>query len=395
MSQTQATSAEGAKVIQLLDELVTKAIKARASDIHITPREARWEVRFRVDGVMVQRSPLPLLLGAQVASRIKVLARMDISDRLVPQDGVFTHLPEQGGPTTSLRCSTFPSLHGEKIVMRLLASRGVRTISKLGLDDTQAVNLRRFARVQGGLVVVTGPTGSGKTSTLYAVLRELDTRRRNVVTLEDPIEVELRDVVQGQLNRKRGFGFAHGLRAILRQDPDVIMVGEMRDAETARIAVQASLTGHLVLSTMHTNSMPDTITRLVDLGLEPYVVASALVGVVTQRLVRTICPECKVRETPAQLLSLLPEIGFEPPEGIAYFTGMGCSACMDTGFQGRTGLFEVVATDDELRRLIKASASAREIKGWLMQQGILTVRRQGLQKVSEGDTSLGEVLRLT
>ena len=161
MSQTQATSAEGAKVIQLLDELVTKAIKARASDIHITPREARWEVRFRVDGVMVQRSPLPLLLGAQVASRIKVLARMDISDRLVPQDGVFTHLPEQGGPTTSLRCSTFPSLHGEKIVMRLLASRGVRTISKLGLDDTQAVNLRRFARVQGGLVVVTGPTGSG------------------------------------------------------------------------------------------------------------------------------------------------------------------------------------------------------------------------------------------
>jgi len=395
MSQTQATSAEGAKVIQILDELVTKAIKARASDVHMTPREARWEVRFRIDGVMVDRSPLPLVLGAHVASRIKVLARMDISDRLVPQDGVFTHTPEGGGATTSLRCSTFPSLHGEKIVMRLLASRSVRTISKLGLEGTQAVDLKRFARVQGGLVVVTGPTGSGKTSTLYAMLRELDTRRRNVVTLEDPIEVELRDVVQGQLNRKRGFDFANGLRAILRQDPDVIMVGEMRDAETAKIAVQASLTGHLVLSTMHTNSMPDTITRLVDLGLEPYIVASALVGVVTQRLVRTICPECKVRETPAQLLKLLPEIGFAPDEGTTYFTGMGCTVCMDTGYQGRTGLFEVVPADDDLRRLIKGSASQREIKGWLGGRHIPTVRRQGLKKVADGITSLDEVLRLT
>ena len=344
---------------------------------------------------MVDRSPLPLVLGAHVVSRIKVLARMDISDRLIPQDGVFTHVPEGEGSRTALRCSTFPSLHGEKIVMRLLAARGVRNISKLGVEDSQAVELRGFVRKHGGLVVVTGPTGSGKTSTLYAMLRELDTRRRNVVTLEDPIEIELRDVVQGQLNRKRGFDFANGLRAILRQDPDVIMVGEMRDSETAKIGVQASLTGHLVLSTMHTNSMPDTITRLVDLGLEPYIVASALVGVVTQRLVRTICPECKVQETPVQLIQKLPGLGFLPPQGITYYTGMGCSACMDTGFQGRTGLFEVVGADDELRRLIKGNASQREIKGWLAGCGVPTVRRQGLRKVAEGITSIGEVLRLT
>lgn len=395
MSQTQATSAEGAKVIQILDELVTKAIKARASDVHMTPREARWEVRFRIDGVMVDRSPLPLVLGAHVASRIKVLARMDISDRLVPQDGVFTHTPEGGGATTSLRCSTFPSLHGEKIVMRLLASRSVRTISKLGLEGTQAVDLKRFARVQGGLVVVTGPTGSGKTSTLYAMLRELDTRRRNVVTLEDPIEVELRDVVQGQLNRKRGFDFANGLRAILRQDPDVIMVGEMRDPETAKIAIQASLTGHLVLSTMHTNSIPDTITRIIDIGLPPYVVAASLLGVVAQRLVRTICPHCKVRETPARLLQLMPNLGFQPDDGVQYMTGMGCAACLDTGYTGRRGIFEVASTDDDLRRLIKSDAGSREYKVWLGMRGIQTLRRQGMGAVKSGETSLDELLRLT
>lgn len=395
MSLSQASSAEGAKVIQVLDDLVNTAIRTRASDIHITPRESRWEIRFRVDGVMVARSPLPLVLGGQVVSRIKVLARMDISDRMVPQDGVFTHVPEDGGSRTALRCSTFPCLHGEKLVMRLLAVRDVRSIAKLGMAADQETNLCRFVRKQGGLVVVTGPTGSGKTSTLYAMLRELDTRSRNVVTLEDPVEVELRDVVQGQLNRKRGFGFANGLRAILRQDPDVIMVGEIRDAETARIGVQASLTGHLVLSTMHTNSMPDTITRLVDLGLEPYIVASALVGVITQRLVRTICLDCKVQETPARLIQQLPELGFTPPEGITYYAGIGCSACNDTGFRGRTGLFEVVGSDDELRRLIKSNASQRAIKSWLSDRSILTVRRQGIKKVEQGLTSISEVLRLT
>ena len=393
MSAT-ATTVEGAKVVQLLDELIAKAIRARASDIHVTPRDSRYEVRFRVDGVMVARSPMPLSLGHHVISRVKVLAKMDIADKLIPQDGVFAHEPEDG-TRVSLRCSTFPSFHGEKLVMRLLANRGLRPLSKLGVSAGQDQALRDFTRHHGGLLLVTGPTGSGKTSTLYALLRQLDTRRRNVVTLEDPIEVELRDVVQGQLNRKRGFDFANGLRAILRQDPDVILVGEMRDAETAKIAIQASLTGHLVLSTMHTNSIPDTIARLVDIGLPPYVVASALVGVVAQRLVRTICDTCKVRETPARLLQLMPTIGFQPEEGIQYMTGMGCAACLDTGYSGRTGVFEVVSTDDELRRLIKSDAGAREYKVWLGHQGIPTLRRQGMSLVKDGHTSLDELLRLT
>ncbi len=391
---TAGQTPDGAKVVQVLDDLIHKAIRARASDIHLTPRDVRFEVRYRVDGVMVDRSPLPLVLGNHVASRIKVLAKMDIADKLIPQDGVFTHEPDDGA-RVSLRCSTFPSFHGEKVVLRILANRGLRPVSKLGLSEAQAVELTRFGQKHGGLLLVTGPTGSGKTSTLYALIRQLDTRRRNVVTLEDPIELELRDVVQGQLNRKRGFDFANGLRAILRQDPDVIMVGEMRDAETAKIAVQASLTGHLVLSTMHTNSIPDTITRLLDIGLPPYVVAASLIGVVSQRLVRTICPTCKVRETPARLLQLLPAIGFQPNDGIQYMTGMGCPACLDTGFSGRKGIFEVAATDDDLRRLIKSNAAAREYKVWLGMRGIPTLRRQGMQAVQDGDTSLDELLRLT
>ena len=394
MSSPNPNVVEGAKVVQILDELIHKAMRARASDIHITPREGRYQVRFRVDGVMVDRSPLPLLVGHHVSSRIKVLAKMDIADKLIPQDGVFTHEVE-GGTRLSLRCSTFPSFHGEKVVMRLLANRGLRPLAKLGLSETQRLDLERFTKLHGGMLLVTGPTGSGKTSTLYALLRKIDTRRRNVVTLEDPIEVELRDVVQGQLNRKRGFDFANGLRSILRQDPDVIMVGEIRDPETAKNAVQASLTGHLVLSTMHTNSIPDTITRLLDIGLPPYVVAASLLGVVAQRLVRTICPECKVRETPARLLQLIPNIGFPPQEGIQYMTGMGCAACLDTGFTGRRGIFEVAATDDDLRRLIKSDAGSREYKVWLGMRGIATLRRQGMAAVQEGDTCLDELLRLT
>ena len=391
---SQPPSVDGLKVIQFLDEMIAKAVRARASDIHITPRSSRYEVRFRIDGVMVARSPMPLVLGHHVSSRIKVLAKMDIADKLVPQDGVFTHEPDTGA-RISLRCSTFPSVHGEKVVMRLLANRGIRPIPKLGVSETQGRTLRDFTKHHGGLLLVTGPTGSGKTSTLYALLRKIDTRRRNVVTLEDPIEVELRDVVQGQLNRKRGFDFANGLRAILRQDPDVIMVGEMRDAETAKIAVQASLTGHLVLSTMHTNSVPDTITRLLDIGLPPYVVAASLIGVVAQRLLRTICPECKVRETPARLLQLLPNVGFPPEDGVEYQTGMGCQSCMETGFSGRRGVFEVVPVDDDLRQLIKSRASTRDYKNWLATQSIPTLRRQGMQAVESGETSLDELLRLT
>ncbi len=391
---SQGPAIDGQKTIQVLDELVARAHLARASDIHITPRDARYEVRLRVDGVMVDRSPLPHALGAAICSRVKVLARMDISDKMIPQDGVFTHEPEDG-PRIAVRCSTFPSLHGEKVVMRLLATRNALPLGKLGMNEEQTAVLRRLMGAQGGLVVVTGPTGAGKTSTLYAMLRELDTRRRNVVTLEDPVEVELRDVVQGQLNRKRGFDFANGLRAILRQDPDVIMVGEMRDPETASIAMRASLTGHLVVSSMHTNSIPDTITRLVDLGLEPYIVANALLGIVSQRLVRLTCPNCKVRETPARLLPMLSEIGFEPDPEIQYMSGIGCTECLETGYHGRTGIYEVAKLDDELRRLIKTSAGSRDIRMWLASQRIPTLRRQGMHRIASGETGLDEVLRQT
>ncbi len=386
--------ASDARAVRLLDELIRRAADKRASDIHIEPRQGRYRVRLRVDGVMVDDQPWPTDLSRLVLNRIKVLARMDITERRLPQDGMFsTRLAL--GKVLSVRASSFPALHGEKLVLRLLLGGKLLGLGELGLDDSQVQSFRSMSRRLGGLVVVTGPTGAGKTSTLYAMLRELDTRRRTVVTLEDPIEIEMQGVTQGQINPKVGFDFARGLRSILRQDPDVILVGEMRDAETARIAVQASLTGHLVLSTLHTSSVPETVTRLIDMGLERYVVAGALLGVVAQRLVRRVCAACRGLVEPDRLARLRAEVGFALPDGAGMTQGAGCEACLQTGFSGRTGIFEVVEVDDGFREIIKADGGGPAVRRLLKDRGVPTLRRAGVPLLQQGQTSLEELLRMT
>ena len=378
----------------MLDELVKRAVDQRASDIHIEPRQGRYRLRMRVDGVMVDDQPWPTDLALLVVNRVKVLARMDISERRRPQDGMFTAHMAAARPV-SVRASSFPSMHGEKLVLRLLLGGRVMSLEQLGMAPDQVETVQRLSGRQGGLVVVTGPTGSGKTSTLYAMLRELETRRRNVVTLEDPIEIEMQGITQGQVNPKAGFTFAGGLRAILRQDPDVILVGEMRDQETARIATQASLTGHLVLSTLHTSSVPATVTRLLDMGMERYVVAGALAGIVAQRLVRRTCPECRQLVPGDRLAVARTRVGFPLPDGAGLTHGVGCASCLHTGFRGRTGLFEVVEVTDELRGIIKADGGGAAVRRHLAHQQVPTLRRAGVPLLRAGVTSLPELLRMT
>ena len=274
--------------VRVLDHLVARAVKTRASDVHVEPRREGLQVRFRIDGVMTPQGTLPAELAPILVSRVKVLARMDMTERRLPQDGQFSQVDERGA-VVHLRASTFPSLHGETLVLRVLQGHQLFPTTKIGLDDDQRRRLEALCHRTNGLVVVCGPTGSGKTSTLYAMLQIVDTARRSVITLEDPVEVDLPEVTQGQTNTRTGFTFAAGLRAILRQDPDVILVGEMRDGETAQIASQASLTGHLVLSTLHTSDVVETVVRLIDLGVEPWIVANSLLAIVAQRLVRVLC----------------------------------------------------------------------------------------------------------
>ncbi len=388
-SRSEAGSGE---IVRALDEVIRRAVKSRASDIHFEPKAERLRIRFRIDGVMVEQPYLPASASLPMISRIKVLGRMDIAVKRQPQDGTFK-VDLGRGKQVSLRASTFPCFDGEKAVLRLLEANAIIAMDKLGMGRGQTVALRRLVRTTGGLMLVTGPTGSGKTSTLYAVLSELDTARLNIVTLEDPIEVQLPEITQGQVNPRAGFTFADGLRAILRQDPDVILVGEMRDAETASIAVQASLTGHLVLSTMHTNSTIATIARLMDLGIEPYIVANALVGVVAQRLVRMVCPKC--HETYTLEKDVSDEVGFALPENASMVRAVGCDACMYTGFKGRRGIFEIVEIEERLQALIKRKAGADEYKKLLRDMTVPTLRRVGMRQALKGRTTASEVLRVT
>ena len=379
-------------VVRLLDELVNDAVRARASDIHLEPKEDRLRVRYRIDGVMSDRKAMNARISLPLISRIKVLAKMDIAEKRQPQDGTFKVEVTRAG-AVSLRASTFPCFEGEKMVMRILRAGDLLPLEKLGMGATQLRQIRELGNRTGGLMLVTGPTGSGKTSTLYAMLSQLDTDRLNIVTLEDPMEVQLPDITQGQVNRRAGFTFASGLRAILRQDPDVILVGEMRDPETAAIAVQASLTGHLVLSTLHTNSAIETITRMVDIGLEPYVVANALLAIVSQRLVRRVCSQCAQPYTLGRDVS--EEVGFHIPPDSRFFRAVGCDTCLRTGFRGRTGIFEVVEIDDRMRTMVKRKAETHEIKEALRERGIPTLRRVGFQAALQGKTTAAEVLRVT
>jgi general secretion pathway protein E len=380
---------QGAVIV--LDEIVRRAVRAHASDIHLEPKRDRMNVRFRVDGEMIEEQSVPLDISSEVVSRIKVLARMDIAERRVPQDGQLTLTPE--GNIVHLRASSFPASLGEKIVMRILSGQALIPFEKIGLDAVTQAIVRELVDRPQGFLVTSGPTGAGKTSTLYSFMRLIDTRRTNVMTLEDPIEVELPQITQGQTNVKAGFTFATGLRAILRQDPDVIMVGEIRDTETAGIALQASLTGHLVLSTLHTSDAVESAVRLVDLGVEPWIVANALTGILAQRLVRLVCKNCQELVPLEADLVEADEVVLE--KGTKVVKPKGCQACLRTGYKGRTGIFEVVMVDDDMRELIKNKASPREYRLLLKKRGIATLRRIGLMKVKEGLTTVEEVVRVT
>ncbi|AUX23515.1 hypothetical protein SOCEGT47_040420 [Sorangium cellulosum] len=389
-----SSSSEELDAVKVLNHLVRRAVSMGASDIHVEPKRDTLRVRYRVDGVMVPQGQIPLELAPSLASRVKVLARMDMTERRLPQDGQFS-LELHGHPLIHLRASTFPAIHGETLVLRVLLSHQLIPLDKLGLAKDDLPRVERLADRPSGLIAVCGPTGSGKTSTLYSLIKVMKTSELSIVTLEDPIEVEFADITQGQANPRQGFTFAAGLRAILRQDPDVIMVGEMRDPETAQIALQASLTGHLVLSTLHTSDAVDTVARLVDLGAESWIVANALLAVIAQRLVRRLCEECaETYELEGAVTSddgdrILIEKGTELKRAV------GCPTCHQTGYRGRLGLFEVLELDDDLRELIKGRAGKRAYREGARKAGLLPLREAGLLRVKEGVTTLDEVLRVT
>ena len=379
--------------VQVLDHMVRRAATMGASDIHIEPKRNGLKVRFRIDGVMVNQAVLPAEIGVPLTNRIKVLARVDSTERRLPQDGQLSlDLPES--PPIHLRASTFPALYGENVVLRLMFAHQLIAIERLGMELADVTRIKRLSKRPAGLILVAGPTGSGKTSTLYAIMRNIDTTELSVVTLEDPIEVELPEIVQGQTNNKQNFTFAAGLRAILRQDPDVILVGEMRDQETAHIALQASLTGHLVLSTLHTADAADTVTRLVDLGVESWIMANVLLAVIAQRLVRRICEHCV--ETYVLKESVVDDDGQTlVPQGTSLKRGIGCVRCHQTGYVGRTGIFEVLEIDDDLRDMLKTRASKRELRELAISRGLVPLRLAGLRRALAGVTTLEEVLRVT
>jgi len=378
--------------VQILDELVRHAVNLGASDIHLEPKLDRMQVRFRIDGAMLEHRGIAPDVAKEVTSRVKVLARMDISERRLPQDGQLAlelGLPER----THLRASTFPSSQGEKIVLRILLAQSVHAFERLGMSTEVQRRLKEIVTGPHGFVVTCGPTGSGKTSTLYALLQHIDTSLVNVITLEDPIEVEIDGITQGQANVRAGFTFAAGLRAILRQDPDVILGGEIRDAETAGIALQAALTGHLVMSTLHTSDTVETVVRLVDLGIEPWIIANALTAVVAQRLVRVVCPNCR-HKVPLEH-DLWDDDEVLLPAGSEIVRPKGCPQCVRSGYRGRTGIFEFLEVDDELRELIKQKSSARDYREILRKRRIPSLRRVGFEKVLQGITTVDEVMRVT
>jgi type IV pilus assembly protein PilB len=376
--------------VQQADDLIAQAVQQQASDIHVEPYEHELRLRYRLDGVLHHVADLPLLQKDALVSRLKIMASLDIAEKRRPQDGRirFSHR----GRTVDLRVSTLPTDFGEKVVLRILDRGQVDLdLEKLGFDEKSLVTLRHAIHQPYGMVLVTGPTGSGKTTTLYAALRDLNTASVNISTIEDPIEYHLAGVNQAHVRADIGFTFAQALRAFLRQDPDVIMVGEIRDQETAEIAVRAALTGHLVLSTLHTNDAPSTITRLIDVGIEPFLVASAVRLVVAQRLVRRICIECKTADVPDEVLAR--QLGIEP--SIPVTRGKGCPACNGTGYKGRTAIYESMPVSEPLAELISRRAPTAELRRLAREEGMRTLREVAVKKLGEGVTTPEEVLRET
>jgi type IV pilus assembly protein PilB len=382
-----APAGDAVSISKLVDALLAEALDARASDIHLEPDGEHVRVRFRVDGVLHEIKLLPVSLHESLCSRIKVLAKLDITEHRLPQDG---HIPlAVQGRTVDLRISTYPTVAGENIVIRLLDQAAVALkLADLGLSPETLQALQGLIERPHGLLLVTGPTGSGKTTTLYAALAQINSMARNLVTIEDPVEYQLPLVRQTQVNPKAGITFAAGLRAILRQDPDVIMVGEIRDEETADIAIHAALTGHLVLSTLHTNDAVGAVARLLDMGVEPFLLSSTLLGVVAQRLVRRICGECQ------EGYRLTPQQRERYPDVTAASRGRGCRACRMTGYTGRTGIFELFLVEDAVRAQIAARAPSDALAALARRQGLRTLRADGLLKVQQGLTTLGELDRV-
>ncbi|NRP96121.1 Type II secretion system protein E [Marinobacterium sp. xm-g-59] len=378
-------------VIRLFNSLLLDAIKRSASDIHIEPFETTASIRFRKDGVLVEVAAPPVAIAKKLTSRIKVLAKLDIAEQRLPQDGRIT--VRLGSRDVDLRVSTLPAMHGERVVMRVLQKQNQHLdIDALGLSAIQVKELTQLLAKPNGIVLVTGPTGSGKTTTLYSALRAIASRDRNIMTVEDPIEYDLPGISQTQVSSKTGLTFAKGLRAILRQDPDVVLLGEIRDAETASIAVQASLTGHLVLSTLHTNSAVGAIARMQDLEVEPFLLSSSLRGVLAQRLVRELCPSCKLAYTPdVEELKSLADLGVSNVKSL--FKPMGCSECNNSGYSGRQGIYEFVVIDAELRQMIHDDASEIDLEK-VVRSKSPSLLTSGAQLVAEGRTTLGEILRV-
>ncbi len=387
-------SSEEGPVIKLVNLMLVQAIKDRASDIHIEPFEKQLRLRYRVDGVLYDSTAPPKGLQPAIASRIKIMANLDIAERRLPQDGRFRI--KLAGREVDLRVSILPTIHGEKIVMRVLDKGNLNmNLESLGLAPDELQKFKNAIDAPHGMILMTGPTGSGKTSTLYAVLTQLNTSDVNIVTVEDPVEYQMLGVNQVQVKPDVGLTFAGGLRSILRQDPDIVMVGEIRDSETADIAVKAALTGHLVLSTLHTNDAPGAIARMVDMGIEPFLVSSSVLMVCAQRLLRKTCPHCKEAfKVPADVIARL-SLSQEEAEANTYYRGRGCSRCKDTGFLGRMAILEVLSVTNALREQILHDTSAKSLKDLALKEGLKTLRMSGLEKAKAGLTSLDEVLRVS
>jgi len=389
-----AEMADGSPVINLTNLILIKAIRDGASDIHVEPQPSRFRVRARIDGVLYELMAPKAEMHPAVVSRMKVMANLDIAERRLPQDGRFQ--VRLDGRVVDLRFSSMPGVMGEKVVLRILDKQSaVLDLNKLGFEEDVLSRFKSVLRRPHGLVLVCGPTGSGKTTTLYSAISMVNTPERNIITIEDPVEYQFEDINQNQVRESIGLTFARFLKHALRQDPDIVMVGEIRDRETAEIGVQASLTGHLVLSTLHTNDSPSAITRLLEMGVEPYLISSALLGSLAQRLIRKICPRCRASHLPPA--EVLRELGAAEDAQVKLARGRGCPDCYDSGFKGRDGVYELLEVDDELRALILKNPSLDELRAYLvdMPREHLTMLRAGYRKVLAGETTLEEVKRVT
>jgi general secretion pathway protein E len=383
-----------APIIRLVNSILSQAVKERVSDIHIEPFERHLSVRFRKDGILREVLRPPKRFQAAITSRIKIMGNLNIAEKRLPQDGRIRRVV--AGKEIDVRLSTVPTTFGERLVLRILdRSSTLLDLTELGMADDHLKTMESLITRPHGIILVTGPTGSGKTTTLYAALQRINTPDKNILTIEDPVEYQIQGIGQMQVNPKIDFTFANGLRAILRQDPDVVLIGEIRDRETAEIAIQASLTGHLVFSTLHTNDAASAFTRLIDMGVEPFLIASSLIAAVAQRLVRCVCPSCRQAYTPSpQELKVLRIDKIEPTDTF-FKTGPGCPTCLNTGYSGRNAIYEMLLVTDEIRELIMARANANVIKKVAMERGMRTLRQDGVLKVRKGITTSEEVMRVT